>query len=736
VRKTTVRALFFAAVIGIGVGHTAAPGHAQTSADDPAARLVRRTLGQHGARWPRQPLVSPELEAVGIGAVRALHDATGYDTPHAKGATRGRGATVCIVDSGIDLAHRDFLDRHGRTRVRFVLDLDAPPRGVHPMLEAEAGGAVWSAGDIDAARSHGAPVPLDATGHGTAVASVAAGDDAGDDASPGPWAGAAPEADLVVVRAHREGVPGFRDEDILIGVRFCQAATDDVARTVIVLALGGHDGVHDGSEPIDRALTAEASRGAILVAAAGNGGDRAAHVAATLLPGERLTIPIEVPAIVATSEPRHLALTIEGGARVGLVAPDGTATGWTSTGDRRTVVHDRGRITVDRTRAGTTLGLLTGGESDPGLGGGRYALLVEGPGQLDAWIASERLGPTFTVARFTGPFVDESDGVTIPATSPGVLAVGATVVRPRIETDRDAISIESDLSTGVARFSARGPSATGAPKPAVVAPGVLVAALSHDMRPESADGLFGGSIGRLARARIGEERVVIAGTSLAAPLVAGAIALRLARQPLAPSEVHALVTATARSEAVWDPARGFGVLDALALWSAPVAPPSSSDGAVGAWSPRTSGLTTTRALLTPRATDVSAVVRLRTEDGRPRPGVVRMLSEEWSAEEWTTEHGIAVVPVDTRRLVGGDVLSLEAWADGRLVGAVQVPVVRDEARAREGLSAAGGGCAVSAARDGSHDAGFGGSLVIAIACVSVGRAWVLRARPRRDGRCR
>ena len=63
------------------------------------------------------------------------------------------------------MTHPDFLDAQGHTRVAWLLDLSAPPRGVHPDLEQKFGvlpstgsvlaGAVWSAADIDAAIAAG-----------------------------------------------------------------------------------------------------------------------------------------------------------------------------------------------------------------------------------------------------------------------------------------------------------------------------------------------------------------------------------------------------------------------------------------------------------------------------------------------------------------------------------------------------------------------------------------------------
>ena len=77
----------------------------------------------------------------------------------------GSGVLVGIADTGFDVTHPDFLDSQGLTRVAWLLDLSAPPRGVYPDLEQKYGstdpsgkvvaGAVWASQDIDALLTSG-----------------------------------------------------------------------------------------------------------------------------------------------------------------------------------------------------------------------------------------------------------------------------------------------------------------------------------------------------------------------------------------------------------------------------------------------------------------------------------------------------------------------------------------------------------------------------------------------------
>ena len=174
------------------------PAYAQHALNH--ALAPRWIAGERVHAWPRQPLLSEARAQIGVPWVWTERSAM------------GEGATVCVIDTGIDLNHRDFLDEAGATRVRWLLDLDASPRGLHATLERE-GGAVWSDAEIDAARAAGDALPVDWHGHGTVVASAAAGDDS-DDATLGSEAGVAPRARLVIVRALRRDTLGVSDDDI------------------------------------------------------------------------------------------------------------------------------------------------------------------------------------------------------------------------------------------------------------------------------------------------------------------------------------------------------------------------------------------------------------------------------------------------------------------------------------------------------------------------------------------
>jgi serine protease AprX len=144
-------------------------------------------------------------------------------------------------------------------------------------------------------------------------------------------------------------------------------------------------------------------------------------------------------------------------------------------------------------------------------------------------------------------------GITAPGNAPWVLTVGASSHMGTVERADDAI----------AAFSSRGPSAVdAAAKPDVVAPGVGIESLSDpDSRLYSTRSryLLSGTIQTSYRPYLS-----LSGTSMAAPVVTGTVALMLQANPsLTPNAVKAIIQYTAQVYAGYDPlTQGAGFLNA------------------------------------------------------------------------------------------------------------------------------------------------------------------------------
>lgn len=471
------------------------------------------------ARWPRAPLIEVARAQVHADGARERYGLS------------GRGSTLCLVDTGID-------ETIAPDRVRARWDPHGAPRG--HALEVELGGAVYGPGEATGSRG-------DPHGHGTAMASIAAGED-----------GLAPDAALLVAAAWDEALEGFPDDAVLRAIRFCRAIAAeepslDEARMVILLSLGGHDGDHDGTGAFERGIVREAGPVPVVVAA-GNDGERAIHAAGRLFDGEESQVTLQVPRALREDAALQVTLRLEGrGARARLVSPSGAeaplAPGTIAVGGARVEVVPRDDAWA------VTLHAVDGV-----LPSGTWAIAIDGPARFDAWLAGARLGATFFSPALGGPHVIDGEAITIPATAPELISVGATVARPRVE------GLETLGAPGeVAAFSSRGPSPAGALEPEVVAPGGwILATLSSDVRVGDPANLVGGRAEGIV-----DGRVAVRGSSAAAALVAGALLLALELDPGRGPEARELLVSST-GEAGWTPSRGFGALDVerlLARWS-------------------------------------------------------------------------------------------------------------------------------------------------------------------------
>src|SRR3954447_17551605 len=147
---------------------------------------------------------------------------------------RGAGATIAVVDTGVDL--------------------------VHPDLAAN----LVAGADVTKAADQGCPGPQDENGHGTHVAGIAAA--VTDNGIGG--AGTAPAAKVMPVRVLNADGSG-EDPAVIAGIKYAA----DHGGKVINMSLGGQPIIGEApplNEEIAKAVQYAFSKGAVVVAAAGN----------------------------------------------------------------------------------------------------------------------------------------------------------------------------------------------------------------------------------------------------------------------------------------------------------------------------------------------------------------------------------------------------------------------------------------------------------------------------------
>ncbi len=184
----------------------------------------------------------------------------------------GQGVLVAVLDSGIDYTLPEFRKADGSSRVRYLWD---------QTLDRE-----FTKEEIDAALESSATYEIvpsrDLSGHGTAVAAVAAGDSA-------TYRGVATESELLIVKLGTAGARSFpRTTQLMRGLDYVLRKALEIGRPVAVnISIGNNYGSHDGSSLLETFIdTAAGFSPNVIVIGSGNEGAGAGHFSG------RLTQPV------------------------------------------------------------------------------------------------------------------------------------------------------------------------------------------------------------------------------------------------------------------------------------------------------------------------------------------------------------------------------------------------------------------------------------------------------------
>ena len=190
------------------------------------------------------------------------------------GGLTGRGVLVAVIDSGISYWNRDFCNADGTTRIRYLYD--------------QVLGREYSREQINEALAAGSRqqaqllVPsTDTTGHGTAVAGIAAG--SGMDGAA--YAGVARESELLIVRLGMPRPDSFpRTTELMRALTYVVNKAVALEMPVAVnLSFGNTYGAHNGTSLLERFLdnVSEIGRSVICVGS-GNEGASGGHVGGSM----------------------------------------------------------------------------------------------------------------------------------------------------------------------------------------------------------------------------------------------------------------------------------------------------------------------------------------------------------------------------------------------------------------------------------------------------------------------
>ena len=396
----------------------------------------------------------------------------------------GRGVLVAVIDSGIDYFHPDFRNPDGTTRIGLLADQDRD--------------RIYTREEINAALETGsrtsalALVPsTDPSGHGTAVAAIAAGN--GREGN-GVYRGVAYESELMVVKLGTPLTDSFpRTTQLMKALDLVVRRAQYMNRPLAVnISFGNTYGSHDGTSLLETFINDMSGIGRnVIVAGTGNEGTGAGHRAGSLVMGQEENAQLSI-APYETGMGVQLWKSYVDQFSIRLVTPSGEIIGPIDS-----------RLGPQTLRYGGTQILIYYGKPSPfsraqevyfdflpvrdylDSGIWTFRLTPERivTGRYDMWLPSRGiLNPS---TRFLRPVPETT--LTIPSTAANVISVGAY----------------DDSYRAYADFSGRGfTRQTGQVKPDLAAPGVDI-----------------------VTARRGGGYEAVTGTSFAAPFVTGSAAL-------------------------------------------------------------------------------------------------------------------------------------------------------------------------------------------------------------------
>lgn len=201
----------------------------------------------------------------------------------------GRGVVIGFLDTGIRYEEEVFRNSDGSSRILGIWDQTINDG---PLPEGLLYGTEYKKDVIDAALLSNNPreiVPsYDENGHGTEIASVAAGSAISGGLR---FTGAAPNADIVVVKLRQakpylrqyylipDEVPAYSESDLMTGIKYLESYAISLVRPLVIcIGLGTNMGDHEGHSILSGYLNTIATRRSrAVVVCGGNEGNSAHH---------------------------------------------------------------------------------------------------------------------------------------------------------------------------------------------------------------------------------------------------------------------------------------------------------------------------------------------------------------------------------------------------------------------------------------------------------------------------
>ncbi len=392
---------------------------------------------------------------------------------------KGKGVTVAIIDSGIDVSHNDFIAENNDGVVSKVIGiwdqslLGNPPAGYNI-------GTYLGSGIINSSlRSEAGSFPsVDVSGHGTAVAGIVTA--------------CVPDASLLIVKLDTRGKDETDTIALMQGIDFAvRHSIENDVPMVVNLSYGNSWGDHRGNSVLEQYIDVVAGMAKItFVVGSGNDGTSGRHSRIIMNSYERKSTEFQIPYGEGGIN-IELWKSYQDDISIILKSPVGISFGPYESG-QGLAIYDSENMNIRMLGIGPSainiydevfIGIIPlDGMIQEGVWSIELISEEVLTGVVDIWLPVE--GATVTDIGFLSPL--EYTTLTIPSTTDSVITVGA---------------YDSGTMT-YASFSGRGFSASGEIKPDILAPGVDIDTAS-----------------------VGGGYTNVTGTSFATPFVASAAAM-------------------------------------------------------------------------------------------------------------------------------------------------------------------------------------------------------------------
>ena len=412
----------------------------------------------------------------------------------------GNGVLVGIIDTGIDYTNPVFRFEDGTSKIAAIYDQTIP--GTPP--ENFLFGSEYTKEQINEALLSQTPFEIvpsnDTVGHGTFLASLAAGRSVDD------FRGAAPDSELVVVKLKEaslfikqnylvpeENQNVYESTSVMLGIEYILQKARELGKPVaICLGVGTNLGNHDGTTLFEQYIGMVANITGVCVCASAGNESQDRHHTRVVIPNQNSTVDININ---TQEQQSGIYLSILNSASdrisVSLKSPTGeivtriparSGTTYTSR-----LVLERAKVTIQYffplSISSGQATIVKIENATPGI----WTVTLYGDiiidGTVDAYLPLTSIG--YTNVEFLEP--DPNYTITVPGTSSAVITVGAY----------------NDEDNSLFINSSWGPTRLPATSPDFVAPGVRI------------NGIFPTGPG------------VMSGTSVATAITTGACALML-----------------------------------------------------------------------------------------------------------------------------------------------------------------------------------------------------------------